>query len=449
MKLSVDVEGDVVLADKRTVGRKVKESAAVVPVKRYAVAATVALSLVFLLLSAAYNALTPAVTPAPLHVFDGGAPNPDEIAHRLYVQSLASGSLPVFSNTSPDYEAHQPPAYYAIAAIFDKISNNIHVVRLASTLLGVVLIWAVFVTVRDQFPDRDDIVVGSTTLVTLLPMNITLSSSVSNDTASNIVFVLFLLVLGRLLRGKLDGAQCAVWLALVFGLGIWTKSSTLVLIPTAIVALGLAAWKKALPLKSALTAGVGGVLGGALIGAPWLLRNQHLYGDPFASHVVFHVLAVRNHSPGSLISYFGLGWYVERFFVWTFDSYWGVFDSMNLYLPEGVYFVLGLATVVTIVTGIVSLAMDRSTSASRSLYFLWSLLTLAVFIAYIQYNIHFFQLQGRYLYPALLPLSVASASGISALVPKKYWGWAGFALAGGLIVLNLLCLTIISGRYAT
>jgi hypothetical protein len=434
------------LPRKRSLTQKPQEAAATVPAKDNSLVLMVAISVFFLSLSIAYNYLTPAVTPAALHALDGGSPNPDEHAHMLYISTIASGRLPVFSKAGADYEAHQPPLYYLIAAIFYKIDHGVHFVRIAATLLGLVLIWVSFFTAKELLPNRPDIAATAAMIVAFLPMNVALSSSVSNDTAANLVFVLYLLVIGRILRGKTRTVKNSVLLAVIMAAGMWTKSSALILLPLTVFALAFAVWKRNLSANTALTMCAISVFGALLLTAPWLLRNEHLYGDLFAQHVVFHDLASRNIGPSVLIGKVGLTWYMQMFFGWTFASYWGVFDSMNMFLPTEVYILLAILSILTVGVGAVKLFKMRTVNDSAVL-FTWTVLVALTVIAYVQYNYHFFQVQGRYLFLALLPVSVVSAAGLLDSVPASLKKWTALTLFAAFVILNLLALSMISVRY--
>jgi hypothetical protein len=205
-------------------------------------------------------------------------------------------------------------------------------------------------------------------------------------------------------------------------------------------------WKRNLSANTALTMCAISVFGALLLTAPWLLRNEHLYGDLFAQHVVFHDLASRNIGPSVLIGKVGLTWYMQMFFGWTFASYWGVFDSMNMFLPTEVYILLAILSILTVGVGAVKLFKMRTVNDSAVL-FTWTVLVALTVIAYVQYNYHFFQVQGRYLFLALLPVSVVSAAGLLDSVPASLKKWTALTLFAAFVILNLLALSMISVRY--
>ena len=65
------------------------------------------------------------------------------------------------------------------------------------------------------------------------------------------------------------------------------------------------------------------------------------------------------------------------------------------------------------------------------------LLTLVSFVLFVRV---FFQTQGRYFYPALLPISVFWALGWERLVPERYRPTALLGITGVLLALALGCL---------
>jgi hypothetical protein len=59
------------------------------------------------------------------------------------------------------------------------------------------------------------------------------------------------------------------------------------------------------------------------------------------------------------------------------------------------------------------------------------------------YNTKFLQHQGRYLFPALIPIGTAVALGLNqlaSLLPQKVRGWALSGLFGGMALFAVYCL---------
>ena len=291
------------------------------------------LVLVYLLLAGAYCAVTPAGTPEQ-H-------NPDENAHMQYVQTIASGHLPVFTDAMHGYENHQPPLYYVLAAPVYLAAHGageaaaMRAVRAVSILLGALLLLASYRCIRVLFPDAPWLALGAAAAVGLLPGNVALSASVTNDALTNLVLVIGLGLLAKLVVASEPGERqrWAVWLGITLGAGILTKTSALLLFPVVLLACYLLASRGLTTGTQARRAAAIACGLGLLIGSPWLGRNHHLYHDPLAQHIFLSAFSstaqadyiARMLYGGSIFSY--LGGVAQ----WTFASFWGGFDSLLLF----------------------------------------------------------------------------------------------------------------------
>ena len=424
------------------------------------------LVLVYLLLAGAYSAVTPAATPEQ-H-------NPDENAHMQYVQTLAAGRLPVFTDVMHGYENHQPPLYYALAAPVYLVAQGrgeataTRAVRAVSILLGALLILASFWCVRTAFPGQPWLALGTAAGVGLLPGSVALSASVTNDALTNLVMAVGLGLLAKLVTATeaRERSRWALWLGLALALGIWTKTSTLLLFPTVLLACYLLAARRLTTGAQAARA-VGIACGlGFLIGLPWLLRNQLLYGDPLAQHLF--VSAFSNTAQADIIAralYGGsIGLYLVRVAQWTFASFWGGFDSLLLFWGQdprahrhpderGAYSFLAHPpplpyTLLALLCLAAALGLFRAlrpraafTPPQNVLLAAFAVLTGLTGLVFLRFILTFFQAQGRYWYPALLPLAFFFALGWRGLLPRPAWfpAFVGL-LAAGLIALNLYTL---------
>ena len=427
---------------------------------RAAKAVLAVLIALFLALGWMYSLRTPAAT-ADQH-------NPDENAHMLYVASLASGHLPVFRAGEANYEAHQPPLYYALCAPVYAAARHAgpetatRAVRGVSLLLGAALVVAAFLCVCALFPAQLLVALGTAAFIGLLPMNLALSASVSNDALTNLLMAL---ALWRLARAAQDAGQFAhaprlLWrhalvLGLLIGIGIWTKTSTLLLLPTVACACYF------LVKQGLVLARDGGRLAlvslgvGVLLGAPWLLRNQVLYGDPLAQHLFETAFGNTAQAPDLIRYVFGgsMGAYLAGVARWTFASFWGVFDSMRVFWgqdPHGhppspaqplpsLYVLLVLCCLAS-GAGLWMLARRKHvwTPAQSAMLRVFGVLVALAGLAHLRFVLVFFQAQGRYWYPALLPLALFFVLGLRGLAVRP----AAFPLLLGLMTAGLLLLNI-------
>lgn len=416
------------------------------------------LLLVYAGLAGCYNAITPAAT-TDQH-------NPDETAHMLYVQSIAAGHLPVFRPAEDSYEAHQPPLYYVLCApvyLAAKAGGedvSVRAVRWVSTLIGAFLIVAAYKITEKLLPAEPWLALGTATFIGLLPMNVSLSASVGNDALTNLIFALGLWLLSGLCAG-VDSVDArglrrqAVWLGVVLGAGIWTKTSTLLLFPTVAVALFLLVRQGLLDRErgkqiAGLTLGVG-----LIIGAPWLIRNQLLYGDPIAQHIFQQAFARTPQAYQAIYFLFhgSMSAYLASVALWTFASFWGVFDSMRLFWGQNPYghaptpgaslsMIYNILAILCI-GALIGLVRLRPSSAwlsmtSRIVLTAFGVLIALTWLAHLRFIIVYFQAQGRYWYPSLVPLALFFVLGWRGLLPRQGVFLGTLALmTAGLLILNL------------
>jgi len=365
-----------------------------------------------------------------------GDSNADEEAHLNNVDRYSHGHVPVFRAGDSDYEAHQPPLYYAIAAPLARATRSMSsgvaakIIRIPSILFGLALIWVTYLAIRTGFPESEAAAVGAAAFVAFLPMNITLAASITNDVLTNLIVALALWRLARFARAAANAdfanryAKEAVVLGIIMGVGVLTKTSTLLLFPTAVVVFALLAARGAVSARIATRACVIAVALGLAIGAPWLVRNTLLYGDPVAQHIF--LTAFKNTAThaamlaGTLAHGAKLseGEYWQLVSMWTLQSFWLQRLAMNSAAQ-----VESLALTVIMAIGAALYVARRLQTlpayqqAQIGGYVTLIFLTMA---AFARFNTVFFQAQGRYLYTALVPIGFFAASGISELFPQRF-----------------------------
>jgi hypothetical protein len=114
------------------------------------------------------------------------------------------------------------------------------------------------------------------------------------------------------------------------------------------------------------------------------------------------------------------GWpeYMERAFSFTFQSFWGVFGWLGVFMDARIY------TALLIFTGVIFLGVlwavvrmisgEPDTDMSRyqvAVLLLFGLMIAVVVASYVGYNLKFVQHQGRYFFWGLLPISAVVALG--------------------------------------
>ncbi len=447
----------------------------------------------FFALGIAYNAATP--------LFE----KPDELWHYPYVKWLGDGKgLPVQSlaQTQPlmRQEATQPPLYYVTAALATfwiedddwqnlawlnpfwgysapgTVNDNknrvlhtneerfpyrgavlaVRMARLVSVLWGATTVLATYLIALELFPRQRSFAAGAAGLVAFNPQFIFISSAVSNDSAVSALCTLALWLMVRLRRRGLSTRRL-VWLGLTVGLALITKASALALLPAAVVAIAMAAWRRGSGwafLKACLI--VFAVV--AIVAGWWYTLNWRLHGDPLG--VQIHQAIVGPGRPQLT-----LGELIHEFSQMEL-SFWAAFGWGNVHVHPWIYTVLRIVVrlgalgllVLVVRNGTkltdVSLRAKRSNpqaarrrllrrSAPRNdtwqglaLLLLWSLLVFAALLRWLQWV---FAPSGRHLFPATASLAILPLLGWLQLIPTRWRGKATALLAGAMFVFACIC----------
>jgi hypothetical protein len=184
-----------------------------------------------------------------------------------------------------------------------------------------------------------------------------------------------------------------------------------------------------------------------LLSGPWFIRNGLTYGwgDPLG--MARHNAVVEGQMRTSdYLALYGWSAYWERAWSFTFNSFWGQFGWMGVVLPTRMYQVLLLLSVLLGV-GFCGWLFDRrrpkSTASQRASLILFLSSVLLTLLGFLGYNLTFVQHQGRYLFPALIPIGTAGALGLDTLtrwLPRQIRPWPVVALFAGLAAFDAVCL---------
>jgi len=381
---------------------------------------------------------------------------PDEAAHVAYAQSIAAGHLPTKVEVDQDpkkqsYEWHQPPLYYLLARCFLPFGpKGMRAVSILCGLAGILLIYRAGRLLLPDYPLAGIVAAG---IAALTPGHIAITSTVNNDALLEVCFSGVLLLWISALRSGFTLWR-AGWIGIVISAAILTKLTGLLLLPLALLALILL-WRNG---ESPADIGRGAawmLLLVLLVCGWWFVRDYRLYGEwvpvgafssAFSGTVRSQdVVSGRIPIPGGE-SWAGYAWLVLR---WTFMSFWAVFGTPRsaligapVFLPDQVYWLMGLVCVAAF-CGLVKLHLERKSAFTEvQRYALWILfatlglvtLSLALFLR------QYFQPQGRYLYPAMLPICLMLALGWRAVFPQRY---ANAACGGLLAFLAVLAVAFI------
>jgi 4-amino-4-deoxy-L-arabinose transferase-like glycosyltransferase len=346
--------------------------------------------------------------------------------HEYLEEIKAAGFPPEMSIEPIRYESHQPPLYYVLAAAVYRVASpwgfqaQFLALRLLSVLLGAILLVVTYAVVTELFPGDSFLALAATAFVALLPMHIAMSAAINNDILAELILALVTWLCLKEIKVGLSQRQTAA-LGLLVALALLTK--TTIYVPVVLsVLVALAARARERGWRTLLYR-LGTVYGlGLLLSGWWFVRNALTYGglDLFAWHR-HDSIVVGQPTTAQWIADHGLVRTVQDFTALSFRSFWAQFGWMGVLIDSRLYSLLGVVSV-AVAVGFVLWVWRVARSPKRlSRFQRWALLLLllvflVVAAAHVSYNLKFVQHQGRYLFPALIPIAVAFALGLSEWV---------------------------------
>ena len=341
---------------------------------RWAGALAVGLAVVFALLAILYSLVTP--------LWEA----PDEVGHFDYVAHLLTERSLPRQRIGELGEAHQPPLYYALAALAASpadlsdttggfrlnprfvwagrggkdVNISLHgtaetfpyrgealglrLARLASVLMAAVTVLLTVALGWRLFPERPLVGLLAGCLTAFNPQFLFISSAVNND---NLLAATATGAWWQVSRALDRPAGWRPWsyVGLWVGAAMLAKTSGVMVAVGVGVALVVLGWRRR-SAQLALRAGLAVALPALLLTAPWFIRNQLVYGDP-VGWSMYQQLGYGDVQPAAF------GWNeATQFLSVQFRSFWGVFGWMNVPAP-GWFYGLVLALVVVGLGGFV------------------------------------------------------------------------------------------------
>jgi 4-amino-4-deoxy-L-arabinose transferase-like glycosyltransferase len=367
-----------------------------------------------------------------------------------YLEEIKEARFPPEMSIAPiRYEFHQPPLYYLLAVPVFRISGGLLLpLRLLSVALGALLLLVVHWIVQALVPNRPGLALGATAFVAFLPMHLAMTVAANNDTLAELLLATLLLLSIRYLKlgdspaEQREGTRLLVLLGVTTGLSFVTKSGIYIAFPLILLAIALKQfWLEDSSLGRGLKAGGIYLLPAIALGLPWWLRNIALYGDLDFLGLGRHDQVVAGQlRTAEFVAQHGVGQLIRDFFLTSFRSFWGQFGWMGVLLDERIYQALAILSALAVIgfalwAGRIwrnRQALPRWQWTAGSLLAVLALLSLA---SYIWYNLQFVQHQGRYLFTALVPISLAVALGWrEALRRERAWPLATVVLAGAVVL---------------
>lgn len=406
--------------------------------------------------------------------------NPDEPAHFNYLRHVAeAGRLPElrpddwdaellerlkaarFPEEAPisaiRYEGHQPPLYYLLGAVVYLLADDaplrstILALKALSILFGAVVVLCAFIVGRQLAADYPEVGLLAAATAAFVPMHTAIAAAINNDSLANALAAVALVAMLVAARSGFDD-RGSVLFGLLLGVLIITKVTVYPHVLLGLAVLAYLERRRAEPGAGRLDTLRRPALALAAAGAVsswWLLRNGLVYGwtDPLAG--ARHAEVVVGQPRWASLDPAALDYFVRV----LFRSFWGQFGWMGVVLDERIY-LLYLGLTLAAIGGLMVAAVRRGRQIWEAAVLRDRLMVLVAAMALVfggvaYYNLTFIQPQGRYLFPALVPIAVILAIGWSSLADLlgrlSSWRdaarrWLMLLLGVGLGVLNLVCL---------
>ena len=397
-----------------------------------------------------------------------------------YLEEIKDKKFPPEMSIEPlRYEFHQPPLYYILAAVVYKLfAGRLLPLRQLSVLLGCCLLWVAYHIAKEVFPGDEALALGTTAFVAFVPMHIAITAAVSNDTLAELILAGILWMLVRYVKtspprpalskveglggteggreqvqsskfkaqssrieggGGTEGIGRLVGLGALMGLGLLTKITTLVAVPLTLVAVLVREGWLERSRKLTVTVREGdetppptcSLLPALLLALPWFVRNALVYGGLDIFGLQRHdAIVVGQPRTTEWLSQSGATRFAQDFILTTFKSFWAQFGWMGILVDQRIYLILALLCAV-VGLGLVLFATNYTNPSTglrtgftnlspqkRMALGLLALSALLTLLSYFWYNLKFVQHQGRYLFPALVPLGLAFALGLREILAR-------------------------------
>ncbi|MBI5349618.1 MAG: DUF2142 domain-containing protein [Chloroflexi bacterium] len=418
------------------------------------------LLIVYLTVAAAYAVATPP--------FEAS----DEVFHYPFVRNIALGrGLPVQRlDVKQPWEqvAFHPPAYYYIAAAltfwidtsdFDSLrapnpfarigipgtpqnvnytkagtlftvelfrlrgsTLAIYILRVVLVLMSLGTITFTYLMARLLFSSKV-LALLAASLLAFNPEFVFISASVNNDNLTWLMcgFALFIALHQVLGKSQFIDREIgsrgwdAPMLGLLLGVAALTKVSALVLLPVVGAAMFVQAWRTR-QWKKFFVDGTIIVVIAAAISAWWYVRNIVLYNDLLALDLHAKTTATRTEP-------FTLAVFLEEFPSFWF-SFWGLFGSFNILMPQWVYTFFTALVFVGVGGGVVALTKTSEFFKNSEVFRVIAHVMFVTFIigtalGLVQWNRLSHSMQGRLMFTTLPILSMYLAAGLLAWSPAK------------------------------
>ena len=363
------------------------------------------------------------------------------------------------------YWLFHPPLYYTLATLSlilvgqGDVDLQLYVVRLISVMLGTLVVFVAFLIAKQVFPEDNFLIIGIPAFIVFLPMHTFITGAVNNDILAELLVSLFILVLAKIFKDGLSPIRIAL-AGLLIVLGLLAKRTAILTIPVLMVAALLYFWRGGFRVSFNLRrTSIGFMVGIAVIGV--IIRL--LYWNTWQGLWATFVSALRPYLilvPGADFSGLFTSEGTNLLILYAsalFESFWARFGWMKVRLDPIWYQTIVLVSVAAIGgIGIFVIRIVRRLTTlaqwQKKCLLLFSLCVVFAVAIAMFYGVrvwaHFQSFQpterpepqGRYLFPAIIPIAILFMLGLQELVPARYHRPWLLTCLSGFILFDSICL---------
>lgn len=320
-------------------------------------------------------------------------------------------------NPARDY----PPLYYFLASlVYRPVAGQdaltiLFTIRVFSAVLSTLTILFGYLALK-RFFGQEMLAAGTILAITFMPMYIYMGAAINPEVLVCLLFAVLIYLMTRALEDGLS-FRTNLAMAIVIGLGLWTKQTFLVAIPMYLTLFGFLYLRGKLSIGDAARH-LGVAAAALLVMTSWLYLGGFIRTSP---DYTGEDPVTQTRSLSDFKNHFEEYW---PFFRWTFDTFWGMYGWIDTPLTTDLYEVIRIGTAVAAV-GLVALLLTsvyrRALDARVLFYLALSVIFVAAFIVINYLRItsgEVWLLQGRYFFPVIVPIIALLMHGALWYVPQ-------------------------------
>ncbi len=364
---------------------------------------------------------------------------PDEKSHYAYALHVRiQEALPRMDESGISVAFHPPLYYFSCALLIHPDAdpwNNIIRCRILSLLLGGVTLLLIDKTAKLISPGNPELALLSTAFAALNPQYIFIHSGISNIAMTSLTCGLTTYLLIRFVTRNDVRFPQVLGLGICLGLALLSRSVSLYLIPPILLGLVYQAKRaNALNTRTLLKYLLPLSISAAAISGWWFWWSWQEFGDPFQFQIG-RKLAGTSYTPEDPVSFRHL----LQTCAFLHASFWTYFGRMEFHAGVAEYAIFLILEILALI-GIFQIVAGKDESVKRIPFLL---LVFAGFLAIAQvilFNMKIASPQGRYLYMAIIPITIGLSAGILKVMPQKHRRPGTFLLT---LFLFLLCIYLV------